>query len=175
VEVYNVSGHVNIENIKAEYINAKTVSGHMRASNIEADVLDAQTVSGHVQLTNISGQTDAHTVSGNIEISYDENPNENSSYTTTSGNVNVTYRPNLNAEMTYVVKVSGEVYKDFEGETSQDAKQNLSPRKNKNSNCNKPCTNSKFEMGKSSSMKVGSGGPDLYFETTSGNIYINRS
>jgi len=170
VEVSNVSGHSKIENIQATQITVGSVSGHVEANRLTAKKIHAKTVSGHVELEEIIGQTKAHSVSGNIYISYVKNPIKASSFTTTSGNVNLYFQSNLKANVEYAIRMSGKLYSDFNTSSSQ----KTNTRSN-NSYQKGQCTGSASSNNIKSPFKIGQGGPDFYFETGSGNIYLNKA
>jgi len=157
VELGNVSGHLEARNIKSRNLIMNTVSGHIDADDIQTNAIEAITVSGHVDLNDITGETKAKTVSGNVKVVYAENPIGDNSYTSTSGNVNIGLQSNLDAHIKCKVTLSGNIISDY----NEISKSKTGPDKWSG-------------LRSQAEAKIGRGGSELYLETGSGNIYLQR-
>ncbi len=146
-------------------VNVSTVNrGDVRVKDV-AGALWVRNVNGAIALTNARGATDVHTVNGNIDANYLDNPPDKSSYYTLNGNIRVSYPPSLSADMRFKT-FQGEFYTDFtEAEILP-----VQVVKNQEREGDKTV----YKLNKTTAVRVGTGGKTLRFETFNGNVYIKK-
>lgn len=147
--------NVHVSTVNRGDVVIKDVSGSLRVRN----------VNGAIGLTNPSGVTDAHTINGNVEATYADLPADASSYYTLNGDIKVSCPANLSADLQF---------KSFQGDLFTDFPQvEMMPTqvvKNKEQAGEKTV----YKLDKSMSVRIGSGGKKLRFETFNGNVYIKK-
>ena len=62
-------------------------------------ILHVSNVNDEITINNAKGKTHAHTVNGDVTVSYLTNPPEESSYYTINGDITVNYQPDLSADL----------------------------------------------------------------------------
>lgn len=128
--------------------------GDILVENVQANEIDVIHISGGIKLKNVAGATEARTISGGIEATYQKNPNGESKYVTVSGNIKVDFLQDLNAIVNYKAK-DGRMITEFDV---------VNPEKSLD----------KYSGRIKSPFVIGSGETTLNFETVSGNIYLNK-
>lgn len=144
-------------------LHLKTINdGAIKVTNVEGKFV-VENVNGNVRMKDIAGSGKARTVNGDVEVSFRRNPTEESSFKTINGEVNVRLQENLSADLEFKT-MNGEVYSDFEVK-SLPLKSSTKQRRN---------GMKVYRSGDSFSVRVGSGGPELSFDTLNGDIYISK-
>ncbi len=92
-----------------------------------------------------------------MKAAFATNPRAGCSFATVNGSMHMYFRPGLSAELSYKT-LNGEVYSDFP----------VSPAGGTGDGV-------PFLPGGSGSGQVGSGGPEIHFNTLNGNIFIHRA
>jgi hypothetical protein len=136
-------------------INVNDVTGKMEVSN----------VNGSIALSGAKGITNAHTINGNVTVTYTSVPPDASSYNTINGDLRVTYPSSLSADLEFK-SLNGNFYTDFADVEILPFKVTKSDEKNDGGTVYKLDKNSKFRFGK--------GGKTFKFETLNGNVYIKK-
>jgi hypothetical protein len=77
--------NLHISTVNNGIISVNNVSGALHVSNVNEEI----------SIKNAKGTTYAHTVNGDVTVTYLTNPAEESSYYTINGNIKVTYQPGL--------------------------------------------------------------------------------
>lgn len=133
----------------------KDVAGSLRVRNIN----------GAIGLTNASGLTDAHTINGNLEATYSGMPADASRYYTLNGDIKVSYPANLSADLQFKT-FQGEFYTDYPQTEVLPTKvvKNQEQRGDK----------TVYKLDRNTSVRIGTGGRNLRFETFNGNVYIKK-
>ncbi|MBI5215587.1 MAG: DUF4097 family beta strand repeat protein [Ignavibacteriae bacterium] len=144
-------------------IRLKTINdGTIKVTNVEGAFV-VENVNGDVRLRDVSGSGKARTVDGDVEVSFKKNPTEESSFKTINGEVTVRLQENLSAVLEFKT-MNGEVYSDFDVQ-SLPLKSPTMKRRN---------GMKVYRSGDSFSVRVGSGGPELSFDTLNGDIYVSK-
>lgn len=144
-------------------IRLKTINdGTIKVTNVEGAFV-VENVNGDVRLRDVSGSGKARTVNGDVEVSFKKNPTEESSFKTINGEVTVRLQENLSAVLEFKT-MNGEVYSDFDVQ-SLPLKSPTMKRRN---------GMKVYRSGDSFSVRVGSGGPELSFDTLNGDIYVSK-
>jgi DUF4097 and DUF4098 domain-containing protein YvlB len=118
-------------------------------------------VNGGIEMLDVAGSGSVHTINKDVRIVFRTNPTAPSSFKTLNGDVVVTFQPTLAADLR-MKTFNGGMYTDFET-TTLPALTPVSERKQ-----------GKFvyKADRSAGVRVGSGGPELRFETLNGDIRI---
>jgi hypothetical protein len=128
-------------------IKVELVSGGFELNN----------VNGGIELDAAAGSGEARTVNGEVMATFAANPRAGCLFSTVNGSVHMYFRPGLSAQLSYKT-LNGEVYSDFP----------VSPAGGTGDGV-------PFLPGGFGSGHVGSGGPQIHFNTLNGNIFIHRS
>lgn len=160
-EGYNVKMDFQIQVPRTIDVDVRTVmSGHVRVENI-AGHFSVRNVNGPVELVRVLGSGRASTVNGGVKASFAENPRENSVFNTVNGNIELYFTKNLSADFRFKT-MNGAIYTDYEM-TSLPVRMVKEEREG---------TRVIFRADRSSSARVGSGGPEISAENLNGNIRI---
>ena len=143
-------------------LHLHTVNGEIKADET-AGKFDIKTINGGITMNNIAGSGSADALNGATVIKFRENPKADSFFKSFNGRLDVTFQPALSADMR-LKTFNGHAYTDFDV-TPLPTPAEPGERKN-----------GKFvyKSDQSSSMRVGSGGPVLKFETFNGDIHIQK-
>jgi hypothetical protein len=148
----------------ATAVRLATVNGgEVRVENVAGD-FDLSNVNGKIALANARGSGSAHTVNGGISATFEKNPSAKCSFRTVNGAIDASFQPNLAADVR-VKTFNGAAYTDFPASPLP----RLSPVSERR--------DGKFvyRADRSTGLRIGSGGPELSFETLNGSIrIINR-
>ncbi len=127
--------------------------GHFEVSN----------VNGPITITNVNSGGDVHSVNGNVNVAFNRNPREASSFRTVNGQVDITFQPGLSADL-MMKTFNGSIFSDFDVQPR--AVQTVAEQ-----------TNGKFvyRSNRFSAARVGQGGPELRFDTLNGNIRLHQA
>lgn len=118
-------------------------------------------VNGGLTMEDVAGAGAAQTVNGPLKVSFTANPPAESEFKTVNGSVDVYFRPGLNADIQFKT-VNGGVFSDFEASPVPSA--GTSESKN---------GRFVYRSGRASSARIGSGGPQLKFDTVNGPIRLH--
>jgi DUF4097 and DUF4098 domain-containing protein YvlB len=101
-------------------------------------------------------------VNGKVTVVFARNPARECSFKTVNGDIDAAFRPNLSANV-HVKTFNGDAYTDFE---SQPLASPASAERR----------NGKFiyRSNRASSFRIGSGGPELNFDTLNGTVRISN-
>ena len=134
--------------------------GEIRVENAAGD-FDLGNVNGGIELAEVAGSGNVHTVNGKISATFAKNPAASCSFKTVNGTIEASFRPNLSADVR-VKTFNGAAYTDFQAVAL--------PR------VNPPAErrNGKFvyQADRFAGLRIGSGGPELKFDTLNGSIRI---
>jgi hypothetical protein len=161
---YNVNYDFELKVPAATFLRLATVNhGGIHVENTTGD-FDLSNVNGGIELAEAGGSGNVHTVNGKISASFTRNPTGNSSFKTVNGGIEASFRPALSADFR-LKTFNGGAYTDF----AVTALPNTTPTAERR--------NGKFiyRSDNTSAVRIGSGGPELKFETLNGSIrIINR-
>ncbi len=146
---------LHLSTINDGTVNVRDVTGPLAISN----------VNGGITLLNVQGTTQAQTVNGVIAATYAAAPAGASSYRTINGDIRVHYPASLGANATFT-SLRGEFYTDFA--TANVLARPVAAAKDG------PLAASPYLPRKETAVRFGAGGPDLRFETLTGNVTISH-
>ena len=159
---YSVAYNLTLKVPKNMELRLHTVNGSLKAADTNGK-FDLKTINGKITMTGISGSGSADTLNGETVVTFRENPKADSFFKSFNGRVDVTLQPGLAADMR-LKTFNGSAYTDFDG-TALASTPGSSERKN-----GKFVYRSRGEQG----LRVGTGGPELKFETFNGDIRIHK-
>lgn len=146
-------------------VRVSTVNGGKVLVQDVTGPLQARNVNGGVVIQNAQEATLAHTVNGNVEVSYATAPTKPSSYHTINGNIVVSYPPNVSADL-YFKSMHGEMYTDFPKTEVLPARVTQNQQREGNG--------TRYKLSKETAVRLGKGGPDFRFETLNGDVTIKQ-
>jgi hypothetical protein len=125
---------------------------------------DVDNVNGAVSLNQIAGSGRAHTVNGGVSVKFTANPKAPSSFKTVNGNVDVSFLDGLAADFA-MKTMNGGLFTDFDAEPLAGPSPAAAERRN-----------GKFvyRANQHTRVRVGSGGPEITFETLNGNVRARK-
>lgn len=136
--------------------------GKIEVNGVTGD-FDISNVNGSIELDEVAGSGKAHTVNGGVKATFARNPQKNSSFKTVNGALEASFRPGLSADVR-LKTFNGEAYTDFDA-TALPVAASAERRDGKFI----------YRTDRSSAFRIGSGGPELKFDTLNGSIrIINR-
>lgn len=147
--------NVHVSTVNRGDVAVRDVSGKLKIRN----------VNGAISLTNAQGATDVHTVNGNVEANYVASPPDQSSYYTLNGDIKVSYPANLSADLQFKT-FQGNFNTDFPDVEILPAKVTKTEERRNDKTV--------YKLDKATSIRIGSGGKTLRFETFNGNVYIKK-
>lgn len=155
---YNFSIHVP----RATELRLHTINGEVKTQDT-AGKFEVKNINGGIAMTNIAGSGSADTLNGSTVIRFRENPKANSYFKSFNGTVDVSFESPLSADLR-LKTFNGQAYTDFDV-TALATMAEAAERRN-----------GKFvyRSNRFSSLRVGSGGPELKFETFNGDIHIQK-
>lgn len=129
-------------------------------------LLKANNINGKITLKNVKAANEVRTINGDVNINYISSPPDNANYYTLNGNLNISYPADFSADCEFKT-FQGDFYTDF------DNVEKLPARVTKTTSETDKGTTHKLSKG--STIRIGSGGKNLKFETFNGNVYIKKS
>lgn len=147
--------NLHISTVNDGIITVNNVSGKLHVSNVNEEI----------SIKNAKGTTYAHTVNGDLTVSYLTNPPEESSYYTINGNIRVNYQPGLSADLQFK-SMHGDFFTDFtEVELLPASVRKVQEKKGEGT---------VYKLNTGTSIRFGKGGRTFKFETLNGNVYIKK-
>jgi hypothetical protein len=146
-------------------LHVGTVNGGEVSVEDVAGTLHTNNVNGAISIKNARGVTKAHTVNGNVDVSYAANPPGPSSYKTINGQITVVYPKDMSADV-HFNSMHGELYTDFP--QAELLPQQVSQDRQAGSH------GTKYKLSKATAVRLGKGGNDLRFETLNGDVTIKQ-
>lgn len=126
---------------------------------------DVDNVNGLIEMNRVAGSGSAHTVNGPVSVSFTSNPRQPSSFKTVNGNVDVRFPDGLSADFA-MKTMNGGLYTDFESQPLPTAMSAAGERRN---------GRFIYRAERHTRVRVGSGGPQITFETLNGNVRARRA
>jgi hypothetical protein len=124
---------------------------------------DVHGVNGSVSMASVAGSGNVRTVNGAVDVSFSENPKAPSDFQTVNGRIEATFAPNLSADVR-VKTMNGGAFTDFEGSTLAAQPMTTDTRNGRKV----------FRTDRATNLRIGSGGPELSFQTVNGSINIKK-
>jgi DUF4097 and DUF4098 domain-containing protein YvlB len=146
-------------------LHISTVNDGIITVNNVSGILHVNNVNEMISIKNAKGKTFAHTVNGDVTVSYLTNPPEESSYYTINGDITVNFQPDLSADLQFK-SMNGEFYTDFQ-------KTELLPAAVSKVEAKKG-DGVVYKLNSQTSVRFGKGGKTFKFETLNGNVYIKK-
>jgi hypothetical protein len=147
--------NLHISTVNDGIISVNNVSGTLHVNNVN----DA------ISIKNAKGTTYAHTVNGDVTVSYLTNPSESSSYYTINGDIRINYQPGLSADLQFK-SMHGDFYTDFtEAELLPSAVTKVEQKHGEGI---------VYKLNAVTAVRFGKGGKTFKFETLNGNVYIKK-
>jgi DUF4097 and DUF4098 domain-containing protein YvlB len=141
---------------------ASTINdGDVIVENVKGAVF-ANNVNGSIKLTRLVGQTEAHTVNGDVDLDYVQNPTGDCRYYSLNGDINANFKKGLGANVSFE-SYNGDFF------TNVDKLESLPVELEKKTSKN----GLKLKVN-GNRYKVGNGGVKLDFETFNGNVYLKE-
>jgi DUF4097 and DUF4098 domain-containing protein YvlB len=163
-EAYRVTCHfrvkvprdinLDLRNVNAGDIRVEGTSGEFHVSNIN----------GGVDMREVAGSGSVSTVNGPVKVLFAQNPGAATSFKSVNGALDVSFRPGLNADVT-TRTMHGGMFTDFQASAMP-----------------VPVSRSNTRDGRfvyrvsdrAAGVRIGSGGPELTFETVNGEVLIRN-
>jgi hypothetical protein len=147
--------NLQISTVNDGIISVNNVGGNLHVNNVNEEI----------SIKNARGTTYAHTVNGDVTVSYLNNPPEESSYYTINGDIRVGYQSGLSADLQFK-SMNGEFFTDFpETELLPATTKKIQEQKG---------GGTVYKLNSVTSVRLGKGGKIFRFETLNGNIYIKK-
>lgn len=162
---YNVRFDFTIKVPRDVQLRLCTVNGgDVIVSGTRGD-FDVTNVNGLIDMKGVAGSGRAHTVNGPVSVTFTANPKQESSFKTINGNVDVQFQEGLSADFA-MKTMNGGLYTDFDAQPLP-AALSAAPQRN----------NGRFtyRANQFTRVRVGSGGPQITFETLNGNVRARRA
>lgn len=145
-------------------LEVRTITdGDIQISDVRRD-FEVNNVNGSIRLEDMAGSGKVETVNGEIWASFAANPLADTRFVTVNGEVEAFFQPGLSADLEL---------KTQWGETWSEYPVVALPSYPPTQRHEDGRTVIEFESG--SRVRVGDGGPKLYFETLNGDIYVRKS
>jgi hypothetical protein len=160
---YEVTYNFTIHVPRETGLHLRTVNGDVKTEETGGK-FDIRGVNGSVTMTGVAGSGALRTVNGRTAVSFRESPRQASDFQTVNGAIEASFPPNLSADLRFKT-LNGQAYTDFDATALLPSTAQASDRKN-----------GKFvyKINHTSSVRIGSGGPELSFETVNGDIRIKK-
>ncbi len=156
---YNFTIHVPHET----GLRLRTVNGEVRTEETRGK-FDVRGVNGAVTMSGVAGYGTLHTVNGRTAVSFRESPRQASSFQTVNGAIEAAFPPNLSADL-HLKTLNGQAYTDFEATALLPTTAQAGQGRN---------GMFVYRTNHTSNVRIGSGGPELSFETVNGSIQIRK-
>jgi hypothetical protein len=139
-------------------------SGDVIVNGTRGD-FEVDNVNGPIEMRDVAGAGSAHTVNGPITVTFTANPRTESSFKTVNGNVDVTFRDGLDADFS-MKTFNGGLFTDFDSQPLASTVQAAGERRN---------GRFVYRANEFTRVRVGSGGPQITFETLNGNVRARKA
>lgn len=162
---YDCSVSFTVKVPRAMNLHVSTVNnGEVIINNVSGSI-HASNVNDKITIKNAAQKTTAHTVNGDVTVSYIRNPDEESSFQTINGDINISLKPGLSADMQFK-SMNGEMFTDF-----QDIQKLPATVTKEKTDRN---AGTVFKLNSATSIRFGKGGVPYRLETLNGNVYIRK-
>ena len=139
-------------------------SGDVIVNGTRGD-FDVSNVNGLIDMRQVAGSGRAHTVNGPVSVTFTANPKQPSSFKTVNGNVDVWFLDGLAAD--FAMKTfNGGLFTDFDSQPLAAPVPVAGERRN---------GKFMYRVNEFTRVRVGSGGPEIAFETLNGNVRARRA
>jgi DUF4097 and DUF4098 domain-containing protein YvlB len=156
---YNFTIHVPRETA----LRLRTVNGDVKTEDTRGK-FDVHGVNGSVAMTGIAGSGTLRTVNGRTAVSFRQNPTAASDFQTVNGTIEAAFPPDFSADLR-LKTLNGQAYTDFDATARLPSTAQAGERSR---------GRFVYQANHTSSVRIGSGGPELSFETVNGDIRIRK-
>jgi len=160
---YNFSIHVP----RDTELRLRSVNGAIKTGQTSGR-FDISGVNGAVSMTDAAGSGSARTVNGRLTISFRESPKAPTDFKTVNGAIDAAFPASLSADLS-LKTLNGPVYTDFDTTLPGSAGGTQPP-----ATARRDDGKFIFKPDRHTTVRVGSGGPELKFETVNGEIRIRK-
>lgn len=160
---YEVTYNFTIHVPRDTGLRLRTVNGDVKTEETRGK-FDVRGVNGSVTMTGIGGSGNLQTVNGRAAVSFRENPKAASDFRTVNGAIEASFPPNFSADLR-LKTLNGQAYTDFDATALLPSTAQAGDRRN---------GRFVFRTNHTSNVRIGSGGPELSFETVNGDIQIRK-
>ncbi len=129
--------------------------------------IKANHVNGKITIKDAVEVEDVHTINGDVNINFVQNPTKYGKFYSLNGKLNITMPKNFSADCEFKT-FQGDFYTDFENTEKLPAKVEKVTKENDNGT-------KTHKIIKRDMIRFGKGGNNLFFETFNGNVYIKES
>jgi hypothetical protein len=147
--------NIHISTVNNGIIEVNNVNGNLHVNNVNEEI----------RISNARGRTYAHTVNGDVTVTYLSNPGDGSSYNTINGDIKVSYQPDLSADLQFR-SMNGEFFTNFPSAQLLPAHVKKTEEKKGNTKV--------YKLDSTMAVRFGKGGSVFKFETLNGNVYIKK-
>jgi len=142
-----------------------TVNGGDVIVNGTQGDFDVSNVNGRIDMRQVAGSGRAHTVNGPVRVTFTANPTQATSFKSVNGNVDVSFLDGLSAD--FLMKTfNGGLFTDFDVQPLPGAVSAAGERRN---------GRFVYRANEFTRVRIGSGGPQIAFETLNGNVRARRA
>lgn len=122
---------------------------------------DVNNINGGIEMQNINGSGRVYALNGSVEVTFAENPKEDSYFGSLNGDVDVSFRSGFSADIR-IKTFNGEAYSDFPFRYRAAAAVKGERRRGKYV----------YKSNRGASLRIGEGGPEIEFDGFNGDIRI---
>ena len=126
---------------------------------------DVDNVNGLIEMRQVAGSGRAHTVNGPVTVTFTANPKQPSRSRRVNGNVDVSFPDGLAADFA-MKTINGGLFTDFDAQPLASRVAAAGERRN---------GRFVYRANEFTRVRVGSGGPEITFETLNGNVRARRA
>jgi len=146
-------------------IDIKAVNqGNIKVKDVQGKLLIVHNINGAIDLTNVAGQTDVNALNKDINISYAQNPTEESWYRSLNGDINIKFKEDLDASISYKT-MNGNFYTNFDViKTAPVYKTTKENRKR----------GTKYKVNSNKQFQIGKGSVELHFDQLNGDAIVKK-
>lgn len=148
---HNIS--LDLRTVNKSHILVEGTSGDFKISN----------VNGGIDMREVEGSGSVHTVNGPVKVTFARNPTGPTSFKSVNGTLDVSFRPGLAADVK-MKTMNGQMFTDFPV-TTLPVSSTAPERRN---------GMLVWKSNRMTGVRIGSGGPELSFETLNGDVLIKN-
>ena len=145
--------NLDLRTVNKSHIFVEGTSGEFRINN----------VNGGIEMRDVEGSGSVHTVNGPVKVPFARNPTGPASFKSVNGVLDVSFRSGLNADVK-MKTLNGGMYTDFNASAMPVSAIQPEQRDGK----------FVYRSNRMTGVRIGSGGPELNFETVNGEVLIRN-
>jgi DUF4097 and DUF4098 domain-containing protein YvlB len=162
---YEFSANFTVKVPSGINLSVSTLMGGVIDVNNVGGILHVNNVNESISIKNAKAETFAHTVNGDVNVTYVTNPVKESSYRTINGDIRISYRPQLSADISFK-SMNGDLFTDFDD--AQLLPVSATKVKEKRGE------GMIYKLNKTTTIRIGKGGRTFSFETLNGDVFIKK-